>query len=111
LRRNIEGTNSSEPICQPNGNEYNATQCRLITWKALIKNWKAGKAKAIGVSNFNKEHLQEIIDAKLPLPSVNQIPVNPHLYVRCAFSDRNLHSRMPLDPTHVRLKRCHACDQ
>jgi hypothetical protein len=22
---------------------------------------------------------------------------------RCAFSDRNLHSRMPLDPTHVRL--------
>jgi hypothetical protein len=22
--------------------------------------------------------------------------------VRCAFSDRNLHSRMPLDPTHVR---------
>jgi hypothetical protein len=25
--------------------------------------------------------------------------------VRCAFSDRNLHSRMPLDPTHVRLKR------
>jgi hypothetical protein len=24
---------------------------------------------------------------------------------RCAFSDRNLHLRMPLDPTHVRLKR------
>jgi dynein heavy chain len=24
---------------------------------------------------------------------------------RCAFSDRNLHSRMPSDPTHVRLKR------
>jgi hypothetical protein len=28
-------------------------------------------------------------------------------WVRCAFSDRNLHSRMPLDPTHVRLKRTH----
>jgi hypothetical protein len=25
--------------------------------------------------------------------------------VRCAFSDRNFHSRMPLDPTHVHLKR------
>jgi hypothetical protein len=24
---------------------------------------------------------------------------------RCAFFGRNLHSRMPLDPTHVRLKR------
>lgn len=74
------GKNSSEPICQPNGKVYNAKECRLITWRALIKNWKAGKAKAIGVSNFNMEHLQEIIDANLPLPSVNQIPVNPHLY-------------------------------
>jgi hypothetical protein len=27
------------------------------------------------------------------------------LKVRCAFFGRNLHSRMPLDPTHVRLKR------
>eukprot|EP00729_Bicosta_minor_P002069 gene2069-18842_t len=74
------GKNSSEPKCQPKGDEYDATECRLITWKALVKNWKAGKAKAIGVSNFNMEHLQEIIDAKLPLPAVNQIPVNPHLY-------------------------------
>jgi hypothetical protein len=31
--------------------------------------------------------------------------------VRCAFFGRNLHSRMPLDPTHVRLKLLHACDQ
>jgi chromosome segregation ATPase len=30
--------------------------------------------------------------------------------VRCAFSDRHFHSRMPLDPRHVRLKRT-ACDQ
>jgi hypothetical protein len=26
-------------------------------------------------------------------------------YVRCAFSDRDLHSRMPLVPTPARLKR------
>jgi hypothetical protein len=32
--------------------------------------------------------------------------------VRCAFFDRNLHSRMPLSFTLLlRLKRCHACDQ
>jgi hypothetical protein len=31
--------------------------------------------------------------------------------VRCAFFDRNLHPRMLLDPTHVRLKLLHACDQ
>jgi hypothetical protein len=29
----------------------------------------------------------------------------------CAFSDRTLHSRMPMDPAHVRLKLLHACDQ
>jgi hypothetical protein len=29
----------------------------------------------------------------------------PAAAVRCAFSDRNSHSRMPLDPTHVCLKR------
>jgi 1,4-dihydroxy-2-naphthoate octaprenyltransferase len=31
--------------------------------------------------------------------------------VRCAFSDRILHSRMPLNPTHVRLKLLHAWGQ
>ena len=30
---------------------------------------------------------------------------------RCAISDRNLHSGMPLDPTHVRLKLLQACGQ
>jgi hypothetical protein len=31
--------------------------------------------------------------------------------VHCAFLDRSLHSRMPLDPTQVRLKLLRACDQ
>ena len=32
--------------------------------------------------------------------------------VRCAFFDKDLHSRMPLSFTPLlRLKRCHACDQ
>jgi hypothetical protein len=30
---------------------------------------------------------------------------------RCAFFDRNLHSRMPLVPTPARLKLLHACNQ
>jgi hypothetical protein len=34
-----------------------------------------------------------------------------HRYARCAFSDKTLHSRMPLDPTHVRLTLLHACAQ
>jgi hypothetical protein len=37
----------------------------------------------------------------------------PFTSMTCAVLvfDRSLHSRMPLDPTHVRLKLCHACDQ
>jgi hypothetical protein len=38
-------------------------------------------------------------------------PMAGILTARCAFSDRNLHSRLSLDPTHVHLKLLHACDQ
>jgi hypothetical protein len=43
------------------------------------------------------------------IDDVNDEP--PVFSVRCALFDRNLHSRMPLDPMHVRLKLLHACDQ
>ncbi len=45
----------------------------------MVEVWKAGRARAIGVSNFNITHLQEIQRAGLPLPAVNQCPFNPHL--------------------------------
>lgn len=51
----------------------------LAQWRALVEVWKAGRARAIGVSNFNITHLQEIQRAGLPLPAVNQCPFNPHL--------------------------------
>jgi hypothetical protein len=37
--------------------------------------------------------------------------LHPPSRARCAFSDRDLHSRMPLVPTPARLKLEHACDQ
>jgi diketogulonate reductase-like aldo/keto reductase len=39
-----------------------------------------GLARSIGVSNYNITHLQEIIDAGLPLPSTNQVSFNPYNY-------------------------------
>ena len=42
-------------------------------WKALEEAYKDGKAKAIGVSNFNNEDMQNILDnCEIP-PMVNQI--------------------------------------
>ena len=37
-----------------------------------------GKARAVGVANYDSAQLQEMADAGMPLPAVNQIPV--HLY-------------------------------
>jgi hypothetical protein len=49
-------------------------------------------------------------DAHLDPPSNGCVCPNNGC-VRCSFFVRILHTRMPLDPTHVRLKLIHACDQ
>lgn len=68
---------SQEAACNP-GSSYNATACRLDTWRALVEAFDAGVLHAIGVSNYNASHLAEIEAAGMVLPAVNQIPV--HLY-------------------------------
>lgn len=42
-------------------------------WKALEEIYKSGRAKAIGVSNFNSVELQNILDNGTVVPAVNQI--------------------------------------
>jgi 2,5-diketo-D-gluconate reductase A len=50
---------------------------RLEQWKALIELRRLGKVRAIGVSNFNETHIEEIRAAGLPLPDANQIELHP----------------------------------
>ena len=50
---------------------------RLEQWKALVELQRQGKVRAIGVSNFNKTHIEEIKAAGLPLPDANQIELHP----------------------------------
>ena len=64
---------------------YDAKTCRLNTWRAYVEIWGNGTARAIGVANYNQTHLQEIIDAGMPLPAVNQIPL--HLYTYAAQAE------------------------
>ena len=45
-------------------------------WKALEEAYKAGKLKAIGISNFEKEDIDNIIDSCSVKPMVNQILVH-----------------------------------
>ena len=49
------------------------------TWEALIALRDEGRVRSIGVSNFQVEHLERIIDATGVVPAVNQIELHPHL--------------------------------
>ncbi|MDN4594300.1 aldo/keto reductase [Polycladomyces subterraneus] len=49
------------------------------TWKALEKIYRDGRARAIGVSNFQIHHLEDLMaDAEIK-PMVNQVEFHPHL--------------------------------
>lgn len=50
---------------------------RLEQWRALLDLQASGKARAVGVSNFNEGHLEEIRAAGLPMPDANQIELHP----------------------------------
>lgn len=55
---------------QPMGDYYNA-------WRALEKAQKAGKVRAIGVSNFESYQVEDLIVHNEIKPVVNQIQINP----------------------------------
>jgi diketogulonate reductase-like aldo/keto reductase len=72
---------SSDPVCNTtNPLTYNEKGCRLSTWAAMLVVFNLGLARSIGVSNYNTTHLQEIIDAGMPLPSINQVSFHPYNY-------------------------------
>lgn len=50
---------------------------RLEVWRALADLKRQGKTRAIGVSNYNQSHIEELADAGLPLPDANQIELHP----------------------------------
>lgn len=50
---------------------------RLEQWGTLLDLQARGKARSVGVSNFNESHLDEIAAAGLPMPDANQIELHP----------------------------------
>jgi len=47
------------------------------SWKALVRLKSEGRARSIGVSNFNIDHLERIIGETGVTPAVNQIELHP----------------------------------
>lgn len=58
-------------IHQPAGNY-------LAGYRLMEKAYKAGRVKAIGLSNFNKEQIQEILDVCEVKPAILQTEVHPY---------------------------------
>ena len=48
------------------------------TWQALTEIQADGRARSIGVSNFNISHLERIIDATGQVPAVDQVELHPY---------------------------------
>jgi diketogulonate reductase-like aldo/keto reductase len=49
------------------------------TWKVFEEIYRSGRAKAIGVSNFKKHHLEKLKEVMTITPAVNQIELHPYL--------------------------------
>ncbi|WP_407319419.1 aldo/keto reductase [Isoptericola halotolerans] len=48
-------------------------------WGALEEIYRSGRARAIGVSNFQPHHLRRLMDETTVVPAVNQVEVHPWL--------------------------------
>lgn len=74
---------------------------RLKSWRALERIFADGRAKAIGVSNFMNNHLEELLGGCDEPPAVNQIEVSPFFQQRdvrafCAANDIVVQAYSPL---------------
>jgi len=59
----------------------------LNCWRAFEEFHRAGRARAIGVSNFMVPHLERLLESSPIVPAVNQIELHPYLQQKelCAF--------------------------
>jgi len=60
------------------------------SWKALVRLQREGRVRSIGVSNFNRDHLERIIAETGVTPAVNQVELHPRFQQRAlrAFHDQ-----------------------
>lgn len=49
---------------------------RIAQWKALVRAHEEGLARAIGVSNFNVGHIEDLLGEGLPVPHADQVELH-----------------------------------
>ncbi|SFR83977.1 2,5-diketo-D-gluconate reductase A [Agromyces sp. CF514] len=63
----------------------------LDTWRALERLLADGRTRAIGVSNFEPEHLERLIDSGSVVPAVNQVELHPAMSNRAVIAADERH--------------------
>ncbi|XP_064109090.1 glyoxal reductase-like isoform X3 [Macrobrachium nipponense] len=51
---------------------------RNESWSALESLYKSGKVRAVGVSNYNISHLEDLLQHCSVIPHINQVEYHPH---------------------------------
>ena len=64
---------SPQPWVEVNQSENRYVEGNRSAWRALEDAYKAGKLKAIGISNFQKEDIESLLETAEIKPMVNQI--------------------------------------
>jgi diketogulonate reductase-like aldo/keto reductase len=55
---------------------------RVESWRALETLQRDGRCRAVGVSNYTVEHIEEVLETGEVGPAVNQVEFSPFLYQR-----------------------------
>jgi diketogulonate reductase-like aldo/keto reductase len=58
----------------------NDAKLRQQSWQALEEIKNSGRARAIGVSNYQVSHLEELLSHAATKPAANQIELHPFIY-------------------------------
>lgn len=95
------------PVVEGHGDDW--AEDNLETWKAMEELYEEGILKAIGVSNFSVNHLENLVKQAKVKPMVNQLLIHPGVTqdeVReyCRKHDIIVQAYSPLNPLSVLKK-------
>lgn len=82
-------------------------ELELASWKAMEEIYKSGRAKAIGVSNFNIHHIDNILRNSEVVPAINQVEChigyqNVKLQAYCEEHGIKLEAYAPLKSKNIK---------
>lgn len=95
------------PVVKGHGDDWEEEN--VETWKAMEELYEEGKLKAIGVSNFSINHLENLVKHAKIKPMVNQLLIHPGVTqndVRkyCKAHDIVVQAYSPLNPLRILKK-------